>query len=232
MKGKILSGKLFSAIAAIMLVAIITTPVMASPAIATRTLPASVASGAEFDVAIEASGRGTFGQVVETLPSGFVYVSSSLPADQVEPVGNNVKFTFLGDAKSFTYRVEAPTVITTTIYTFHGIVKDDDKKEYRIEEDDDITVTAAGPATYSLRMAVEVDGSGSTIPSVDNHVYDAGEVLRIRAKSDSGWSFDHWSSNVANPSSSSTKVTMNSNKTVTAHFIQIPSSIYTLTVTC
>jgi len=134
MKGKILSGKLFSAIAAIILVAIIATPVLASPATTIRTLPASVASGAEFDVAIEASGCGTFGQVVETLPSGFVYVSSSLPADQVEPVGNNVKFTFLADAKSFTYRVKAPTVDATTICTFHGVVMDVDRISYPIED--------------------------------------------------------------------------------------------------
>ncbi|HEX73550.1 MAG TPA: hypothetical protein G4N93_00135 [Dehalococcoidia bacterium] len=134
MKGKILSGKLFSAIAAIILVSVIATPVLASPATATRTLPASVASGAEFDVAIEASGCGTFGQVVETLPSGFVYVSSSLPAKRVEPVGNMVKFTFLADAKSFTYRVKAPTVDTTTVCTFHGVVMDEDRISYPIED--------------------------------------------------------------------------------------------------
>ena len=135
MKGKILSGKLFSAIAAIMLVAVITTPVLASPATATRTLPASVASGAEFDVAIDASGCGTFGQVVETLPSGFVYVSSSLPADQVEQVvGNMVKFTFLADAASFTYRVKALTVDTITTCTFHGVVMDVDRISYPIED--------------------------------------------------------------------------------------------------
>ncbi len=134
MKGKILSGKLFSAIAAIMLVAVIATPVLATPATATRTLPASVASGAEFDVAIEASGCGTFGQVVETLPSGFVYISSSLPADQVEQIGSTVKFTFFGDAKSFTYRVKAPTVDTTTTCIFQGEVMDDDRISYPIED--------------------------------------------------------------------------------------------------
>jgi hypothetical protein len=134
MKGKILMRKLVPAIAAIMLVTVIATPVLASPATATRALPASVASGAELDVAIDASGCGTFGQVVETLPSGFVYVSSSLPADQVEPVGNNVKFTFLADAKSFTYRVKAPTIDATTVCTFHGVVMDVDRISYPIED--------------------------------------------------------------------------------------------------
>lgn len=143
MKGKILSGRLFSVIAAIMLVSVITIPVLASPAIATRTLPALVASGAELEVAIEASGCGSFGQVVETLPSGFVYVSSSLPADQIEQEGSTVKFTFLADAKSFTYRVKAPTVDTTTAYTFTGVVMDEDRVSYPIE-DSEVVVCMKG----------------------------------------------------------------------------------------
>ena len=81
-------------------------------------------------------------------------------------------------------------------------------------------------------MVVDIDESGSTTPSVGKHIYDAGEVVRIRAKPDSGWWFDHWSSNVADPSSSSTTVTMDSDKRVTVYFIQIPLVIYTITVTC
>jgi len=133
MKGKILSGKLFSAIAAIMLVAVITTPVLASPATATRTLSASVASGAEFDVAIDASGCGTFGQVVETLPDGFTYLSCTPSDIGVEEVGNTVKFTFLG-LESFTYRVKAPTVDATTTFIFQGEVMDVDRISYPIED--------------------------------------------------------------------------------------------------
>jgi hypothetical protein len=132
MKDKMLSGKLFSAIAAIMLVAMIATPVMASPATATRTLPASVASGAEFDVVIEASDCGTFGQVVETLPDSYTYLSCTPGDIGVEEVGNTVKFTFFEDAKSFTYRVKAPTVDTTTAYTFTGVVMDEDRISYPI----------------------------------------------------------------------------------------------------
>ena len=134
MKGKILSGKLVSALAAIVLVLVIAIPVLASPATATRTLPASVASGAEFDVAIEASGCGIFGQVVETLPDGFTYLSCTPSDIGVEEVGNTVKFTFFADAKSFTYRVEAPTVATTTICTFQGEVMDEDRISYPIED--------------------------------------------------------------------------------------------------
>jgi len=222
--------KFLATLTALILIVVVVAPVLASPPTATRILPASVESGDEFNVTIQPSGCGAFGQVEETLPDGFTYLSCTPGYIGVEEVGNTVKFTFLG-SESFTYRVKAPTVVTTTIYTFRGIVNDEDKNEYPIE-DNDITVTASGPVTYTLRMAVKVDDSGSTTPSVGNHVYDAGEVVRIRATPALGWCFDHWSSNVANPGSSSTTVTMDSDKKVTAYFVQIPSSIYTLIVTC
>jgi hypothetical protein len=50
---------------------------------------------------------GQAGGVTETLPSGFDYVSSSLPVSQVRELsGNQVRFTLQGDA-SFTYVVTA-----------------------------------------------------------------------------------------------------------------------------
>ena len=215
MKRKILSKKLFPIIAAVILAAMIAAPVLASPATAIRMLPASVTSGVEFDIAIEASGCGAFGQVMETLPDGFTYISCTPDDIGVEPVGNTVKFTFLGSA-SFTYRVKAPTIATTTTCTFHGVVKDADLNEFAVIGDTTITVTTLGPVTYTLTMAV--NGNGSTTPPAGSHTYEAGTIVVISATPASGWRFDHWPSNVANPSSSSTTVTMNSNKTVTAYF--------------
>ena len=56
-----------------------------STAVATRSLnPASVAAGGTVTVRIDASGYGDFGAVTEMLPTGFAYVSSSLPASQGE----------------------------------------------------------------------------------------------------------------------------------------------------
>ena len=148
----------------------------------TRTLPTSVTSGAEFDVIIEASGCGAFGQVVETLPGGFAYVSSSLPADQVEQIGDVVKFSFLGDAASFIYRVNAPRVADTTTYSFHGTVLDEDRISYPIE-DDDITVINRPPVANAgtdrtvyvhppvTTAEVTLDGSGSYDPDGDSLTY-------------------------------------------------------------
>lgn len=136
MKKKILSRKFLFTLAAVILVAAIAAPVVASPATATRTLPALVASGAEFDVAIEASCCGFAGQVVETLPDGFSYLNCAPSDIGVEQAGNTIKFTFLGDSASFIYRVKTPTVDTTATYSFHGVVKDENKNEYPMEDDE------------------------------------------------------------------------------------------------
>lgn len=220
-----------------MLAATMTAPALASPTTATRTLPASVTPGAEFNVTIQASDCGSFGQVIENLPDGFTYVDCASDGIRVKQVDNAVKFTFLEDPTSFTYRVKAPNVAATTAYTFHGIVMDEDKNEYFIH-DDDITVTAStpGPVTYVLTMAIDGDSS-STTPSVGNHTHDDGTVVDISATAGPGWQFDHWSGNVADPGSSPTTVLMDSDKTVTAYFSPTGEanpgySIYTLTVTC
>ena len=87
---------------------------------ATRSLsPDSVAAGGQVMVTITAEGFGAFGQVVETLPAGFTYVSSSgLPADQVDSEDQTVTFTLLGKAP-FTYIVTASNVEGD--YSFMGV---------------------------------------------------------------------------------------------------------------
>ena len=117
--------------------------VLASPATASRDLPATVAPGAPFNVGITASGYGTMGQVLETLPAGFSYVSSSLDASQVQVTGNVVKFVLLGET-SFTYSVTASTTAGT--YPFSGIIKDQDLVSHAIGGNTGINVTSAAPA--------------------------------------------------------------------------------------
>ena len=136
---------LLSAIVLLLLAAAIGAAIMpvawASPEVtAERVLPATVAAGEQFEVGIEVSGVGAFGRVVESLPPGFAYLGSSLPPDQVEVSGQQVKFTFMGDGISFTYSVEAPS--TEDNYTFAGIVKDENRVEYPIGGDQEIAVGA------------------------------------------------------------------------------------------
>ena len=87
------------------------------------------APGSELLVTITASNYGPFGQMVETLPDGFTFVSSSLDEAQVSSEGQTVRFTLLGDA-SFDYTVTVPSVEGQ--YVFAGIIKNDDREEQTI----------------------------------------------------------------------------------------------------
>jgi len=152
--------------------------VLASPAAtASRDLPATVAPGANFTVAMTAAAYGTMGQVVETLPAGFSYVSSSLPSGQVQVTGNVVKFVLLGET-SFTYSVTASTTAGT--YTFSGIIKDENLIAYTIGGDTAITVSGAPPATTASRNlpdAAVVPGAAFNVGITASGYGTMGQVL-------------------------------------------------------
>ena len=84
------------------------------------------------------------------------------------------------------------------------------------------TVFEINVPTYSLN--VNVDGSGSVDPSSGTYV--SGNTVEIEAIADPGWTFDHWSGDLTGSTNPDT-ITMDSDKTVTAHFIQCQ---YTLTI--
>jgi len=115
---------------------------------ATRTLPASVDPGANFDVGIVASGCDLMGDVAETLPAGFSYVGTTSDNVFVTQVGNLVRFSFMGDGVSFDYTVTAST--TEGPHTFSGVVKDEYLNEYTIGGDSTITVSVFNPWDYDL----------------------------------------------------------------------------------
>jgi len=84
--------------------------------------------------------------------------------------------------------------------------------------DSDKTVTANFTRQYTLNISVLPAGSGTTLPSVGQHAYDAGEVVSIEAQAAAGYRFSGWTGPVADAGSATTTVTMNSDKTVTANF--------------
>lgn len=105
---------------------------------ATRTLPEEpVPAGERFTVEIEASHYGYFGNIIETLPKGFVYDDSTLNPDRVEVEDETVEFE-LWSEPSFAYTVTASDAEGT--YTFSGILIDEDKNEYDISGDREIEV--------------------------------------------------------------------------------------------
>jgi hypothetical protein len=218
-----------SALLASVLVALLVLPASAALTTAIRELSTSVASESEFEITITPSGCGIFGQVWETLPAGFTYLGCTPSHIGIEQADNLVKFTF-AHSESFTYRVKAPVVTDTASYTFHGIVKDENKVEYSIE-DSAITVTAPALVTYSLTILLQ--GNGSTTPSsLISHDYGDEEEVDIGATPAAGWQFDSWSGDVADPLSPLTTVTMDEDKTIVASFSEIPLSVYTLSLSC
>lgn len=75
-------------------------------------------------------------------------------------------------------------------------------------------------------LALTANGSGTTIPTLGQHNYDAGTVVDIAAIPANGWRFDSWNGDVlgTNPSIS---LEMDGNHNVSANFSRIE---YTLTI--
>ncbi len=84
----------------------------------------------------------------------------------------------------------------------------------------DNVMEAEVPILYTLTMAADPAGSGTTIPSVGTHVFAEGEVVSLSATGMPGYVFDHWSGPVTDPLSSGTTVEMYVDQTVTAHFVR------------
>ena len=121
---------------------------------ATRSFnPASVAPGDPVEVTIMARGYGSFGQVVETLPAEFSYVSSSLGED-AEESGLVATFTLLEDPKTFTYTVTAPS--TSGRYTFRGIVDNSDFERKTF----DSRITVGTPPTTPTPRPIRTSRGG------------------------------------------------------------------------
>ena len=75
---------------------------------------------------------------------------------------------------------------------------------------------------YTLTMAVDPTEGGTTDPSVGTNTYSSGTVVNIEAMPETVYEFVNWTvntgANVAEPDNTSTTVTMDTDKTVTANF--------------
>ena len=80
--------------------------------------------------------------------------------------------------------------------------------------------TIAPNVTHDLTMAVNHSEYGTTDPAVGIHSYVEGTVVSITAAANAGYEFSSWTGEVANPTSASTTVTMNTDKTVTANLVE------------
>ncbi len=85
----------------------------------------------------------------------------------------------------------------------------------------DKTITAVFEIdTHTL--TISKTGSGSVVPTLGEHTYDYGTSVDLTATADVGWHFVRWEGDaVDDAASSSTSITMTSDKTVTAVFAHI-----------
>ena len=122
------------------------TPIPTEP-IATRHFSQPwVLLGGELVVAITAARYGDSGQVVETLPDGFSYVSSSLQSAAMLE-GQAITFT-LAVEETFTYTVMAPAASTAEgAHPFTGVLHDSDMGQQPVVGHSSITVRATPPPT-------------------------------------------------------------------------------------
>lgn len=81
-------------------------------------------------------------------------------------------------------------------------------------------ITASFSRTMNT-LTMRVDGNGSTTPAAGNNSYEEGTVISITATPESGWRFNGWTGDVAEPDIAITTVTIDSNKAVTASFSRV-----------
>ncbi len=74
--------------------------------------------------------------------------------------------------------------------------------------------------TYSLSVSIDPSGAGSVTLTPPGGSYPSSTVVTLTAVPTLGYTFDHWSGDVSGTSPSTT-ITMDSNKSATAHFKRI-----------
>ena len=138
--------------------------VMDPPLGAERSISrSSVNPGEQVTISIDASGFDTTASVVEDLPAGFSYMSSSLSSAAVNAGEDSVRFTLLG-GNSFNYTITAGD---PGDYTFSGTITGFDKVAADITGDDSITVSAAVPAMASRSFgAAFAEPEGEVVVSI------------------------------------------------------------------
>jgi len=92
-----------------------------------------------------------------------------------------------------------------------------------ITMDADKTIDATFTDQYTL--TINIDGSGDVTNNPDQATYTYGTVITLTAVADSGWTFDHWSSDLTGSTNPET-ITIDADKTVNATFVDTaPPSI-------
>jgi hypothetical protein len=81
-----------------------------------------------------------------------------------------------------------------------------------------ITVTNGTVILREYTLIISFDGSGSVTKNPNQGTYPYGSVVQLTAVPTTGWTFSSWSGDLTG-STNPTSITMNSNKSITAHFV-------------
>jgi len=90
-----------------------------------------------------------------------------------------------------------------------------------------ITVTNGTVILREFTLSITLDGSGTVTKNPNQATYPYGTVVQLTAVASTGWTFSSWTGDLSG-STNPASITMNGNKSVTAHFSQ---NQYTLTIT-
>ena len=134
-------------------------PMAAGAATSDRTLPASVDIGTALTVSITTNYAGS-ASINETIPSGFSYVGSTLPDNQVEIVGNTITFTLLIDT-SFDYTVIPSN--TAGNYVFSGSIIDMSTPPTYTEIGGDDSIDVVDPVDDSVDISATRTLPGASV---------------------------------------------------------------------
>ncbi|MDD8025525.1 MAG: SBBP repeat-containing protein [Acidobacteriota bacterium] len=182
--------------------------------------------GEVFNFTITATNGGPFDatglQVVDPLPAGLAYISSSATAGTYDPATDiwNIGALANGGTATLTIEVKGTAAGAVTNTASVSALNETDPNP----ENDSASATVTVIQTYTLTISAGHGGTTNPVPGT--YTYVEGTVVSVQAAAQSGYRFGSWSGDVTG-SSGSISVTMNANKTVTANFIRV----YELTIT-
>ena len=94
-----------------------------------------------------------------------------------------------------------------------------DRSDASINGSQNINVVESPPNTPTYTLLMERVGNGTISPEAGEHSYSDGTIVTLTASPDPGWSFVGWSGNLTSFNSSES-IVIDSDKTITATFIQ------------
>ena len=207
-----------------------------------RSLPGSdQAPGSTFDVTIDdvGLGAGGFGQIEETLPSGFSFVTGS--ASVVSggngatvggtASGQTVTFTLLG-VDSFSYQVSVAGSVADGSYDFSGIFKDSPSSVgASIGGDETVSVQAPTPMPISRSFSDDPTDAGTEVAvTISNIGLGGGGFGQIEETLPSGVSYVASSVSVVSGGNGATASGTASGQTVTFTLLGTESISYDVSV--